>query len=62
MRGTIKGAWVDGEARIIEPESSKHIFSLLRKKYGLPYRLIRFAERLSRSRSKPLSLAIRISS
>jgi PPOX class probable F420-dependent enzyme len=62
MRGTVKGTWVDGEARMTEPESSKHVFSLLRKKYGMPYRLIRFAERLSRSKSKPVGLAIRISS
>src|SRR2546427_1072797 len=62
MRGTVKGAWVDGEARMIEPESSKHIFSLLRKKYGMPYRLIRFTERFSRNKSKPVSLAIRIRS
>ena len=62
MRGTVKGTWVDGEARMIEPESSKHIFSLLRKKYGMPYRLIRFTERFSRSKSKPVGLAIRMTS
>ncbi len=62
MRGTIKGIWVDGDARIIEPEFSEHMFSLLRKKYGMPYRLIRFAERFSRNKSKPVGLAIRISS
>jgi len=47
---------------MIEPESSKHIFSLLRKKYGMPYRLIRFTERFSRSKSKPVGLAIRMTS
>jgi PPOX class probable F420-dependent enzyme len=61
MRGTVKGTWIDAEARMIEPESSEHIFSLLRKKYGMPYRLMRFAERFSRSKSKPVGLAIRIS-
>jgi PPOX class probable F420-dependent enzyme len=62
LRGTVKGTWVDGEARMVEPESSKHIFSQLRKKYGMPYRLIRFAERFSRSKANPIGLAIRISS
>ncbi|HMB66590.1 MAG TPA: PPOX class F420-dependent oxidoreductase [Candidatus Bathyarchaeia archaeon] len=62
MRGTVKGSWVEGEARIIDPESSKHVFSLLRKKYGIPYRLIRFTERFSRSKSRPVGLAIRIGS
>jgi PPOX class probable F420-dependent enzyme len=62
MRGTVKGSWVEGEARIIDPESSKHVFSLLRKKYGIPYRVIRFTERFSRSKSRPVGLAIRIGS
>src|SRR5207245_11143417 len=47
MRGTVKGTWVDGGARMIEPESSKHIFSLLRKNYVMPYRHINFTARLT---------------
>src|SRR2546428_13591233 len=62
MRGTVKGSWVEGEARIMEPESSEHVFSLLKKKYGMPYRIMRFTERFSRSKAKPVSLAIRPSS
>lgn len=62
MRGSIKGAWVDGEARTIDTGSSEHVFSLLKKKYGTLYRIIRFAERFSRSKAKPVSLAIRTSS
>jgi PPOX class probable F420-dependent enzyme len=61
-RGTVKGTWIDGEARMIEPQSSEHVFSLLRKKYGMAYRIVRFTQRFSRSKSKPLGLAIRISS
>jgi PPOX class probable F420-dependent enzyme len=61
-RGTVKGTWVDGEARMIEPQSSEHIFSLLRKKYGMAYRIVRFTQRFSRTKAKPLGLAIRISS
>ena len=62
MRGTVKGSWVEGEARVMEPESSEHVFSLLKKKYGMPYRIMRFTERFSRSKAKPVSLAIRPSS
>src|SRR2546425_7793073 len=62
MRGSIKGAWVHGEARTVDTESTKRVFSLLKKKYGTFYRIIRFAERFSRSKAKPIGLAIRISS
>jgi uncharacterized protein len=61
-RGTVKGTWVDGEARMVEPQSSEHIFSLLKKKYGMSYRIIRFVQRFSRSKAHPIGLAIRISS
>ena len=61
-RGTIKGTWVDGEARMIEPQSSEHVFSLLRKKYGMAYRIVRFTQRFSRSKAHPIGLAIRIGS
>ena len=59
-RGTVKGRWVDGEARMIESESSEHVFSLLRKKYGVSYRMVRFVQRFSRSKAHPIGLAIRI--
>jgi len=59
-RGTVKGTWVDGEARMIEPESSEHVFFLLKKKYGMSYRIIRFVQRFSRSKAHPIGLAIRI--
>ena len=62
MRGTVKGSWVEGEARLIEPESFEHVFSLLRKKYGMFYSVIRFTERFSRGKAKPVGLAIRINS
>ena len=59
-RGAVKGKWVDGEARMIEAESSEHVFSLLRKKYGMSYRIIRLVQRFSRSKAHPIGLAIRI--
>jgi len=60
-RGTIKGTWVDGEARIIEAGSSERVFSLLKKKYGMSYRLIRLVQRFSRGKAHPVGLAIRVS-
>ena len=62
MGGTVKGAWVDGKARMIDTESSERIFSLLKKKYGMPYMIVRFFQRFSRSKAHPIGLAIRISS
>ena len=50
IRGNVKGAWVGGEARKVNSESSKHVFSLLQRKYGMMYRMIRFTERFSRGR------------
>lgn len=61
-RGTPNGSWVDGEARMIGPESLEHIFSLLKKKYGMAYRIIRAVGRFSRSKAKPVGLAIRVGS
>lgn len=60
-RGTVKGGWVDGEARMIESESSEHVFSLLKKKYGISYRMIRILQMFSRSKAHPVGLAIRFS-
>lgn len=62
IRGNVKGAWVGGEARKVNSESSKHVFSLLQRKYGMMYRMIRFTERFSRGKAKPVGLAIRINS
>jgi PPOX class probable F420-dependent enzyme len=60
IRGNVKGEWVGGEARKVDSETSKHVFSLLQKKYGMMYRLIRFTERFSRSKAEPVGLAIRM--
>ena len=62
IRGNVKGEWVGGEARKVDSETSTHVFSLLKNKYGIMYRLVRFTERFSRSRAKPVGLAIQISS
>lgn len=59
IRGKVTGEWVEGEARKVDDETSTHIFDLLRKKYGIMYRMIRFSERFSRSKAKPVGLAVR---
>jgi uncharacterized protein len=61
IRGNVKGEWVEGEARKVDTNSSEHVFSLLKKKYGTMYRMVRFTERFSRSKAKPVGLAIQIS-
>jgi uncharacterized protein len=61
--GTLKGDWVDGEARILEQGQSEHVFNLLNKKYGLSYRSVRLLQLVmgvfSRKKAKPLGLGIR---
>jgi uncharacterized protein len=63
FRGTLKGDWVDCQAKILGPEQSEHVFNLLKKKYGLSYRSVRLLQRVagvfSRHKAKPLGLAIR---
>jgi len=66
FRGTLRGDWVDGEARLLGPEQSEHVFSLLKKKYGLSYRSTRLMQGVlglfSRHKPKPLGLEIRTTS
>lgn len=41
MRGTVKGKWVKGEARIAGEEEKLKAFKMLEKKYGLMYKMTR---------------------
>ena len=41
MRGSIKGEWVKGEARIASEEEKLKAFKMLEKKYGIMYKLTR---------------------
>jgi hypothetical protein len=41
MRGSIKGEWVKGEARIASEEEKLEAFKLLEKKYGIVYKMTR---------------------
>jgi PPOX class probable F420-dependent enzyme len=40
-RGRLKGAWVKAEAKIVDKVDSDKVFSLLAKKYGMMFRMMR---------------------
>jgi PPOX class probable F420-dependent enzyme len=41
MRGSVKGKWVKGEARIAREEEKLKAFKMLEKKYGIIYKMTR---------------------
>ena len=41
MRGSIKGEWAKGEARIASEEEKLEAFKMLEKKYGIVYKMTR---------------------
>jgi uncharacterized protein len=41
MRGSVKGNWVKGEARIADEEEKIKAFKMLEKKYGIIYKMTR---------------------
>ena len=41
MRGSVKGNWVRGEARIADEEEKIKAFKMLEKKYGIIYKMTR---------------------
>src|SRR5713101_6428265 len=57
-RGTPKGTWVEAKAGIANVPESEEAYLLLKKKYGLQYRAVRFMGRLMGSKSKAVVLAI----
>ena len=59
FRGVPNGPWVDGEVRTLDQGSAEHVFSLLRKKYGIAYKAVRFLGWITRSEPSPLGMAIR---
>jgi uncharacterized protein len=56
MRGSIKGKWVKGEARIASEEEKLKAFKMLEKKYGMIYKMTR----MFRSGKNYVVIAIRI--
>ncbi len=55
MRGTVKGKWVKGEARIASEEEKLKAFKMLEKKYGIIYKMTR----MFMSRKNYVVIAIR---
>jgi len=59
-RGTPKSEWIDAEAMIGSEEEAKIAFALLKKQYGIQYRLIRFIHWLRTRKDRSVALRIRI--
>lgn len=57
-RGTPKGSWVDAKAEVANGPEVEETYLLLKKKYGLQYRAVRFMGRLVGRKSKAVVLAI----
>lgn len=55
MRGSVKGKWVKGEARIASEEEKLKAFKMLEKKYGIIYKMTR----MFMSRKNYVVIAIR---
>jgi uncharacterized protein len=59
-RGQPKSEWIEAEAVVGGEEDAKIAFSLLKTKYGIQYRLIRFVHWLQTRKDKSVALRIRI--
>src|SRR5881397_1833054 len=59
IRGTPKSDWLEATTKFTEGEEARRALELLKKKYGLPYRLVRSIGKLQGRASKALVLAIR---
>jgi PPOX class probable F420-dependent enzyme len=59
-RGIPKNAWIDAEAVIGSAGDTKVAFSLLKTKYGIQYRLIRFVHWIQTRKDKSVALRITI--
>jgi len=59
-RGIPKSDWIEAEAIIAGEGEAKTAFSLLKTKYGIQYRLIRFIHWLQTRKDRSVALRIRI--
>lgn len=46
MRGNVKGAWVEGEARFVEGDAAQEVLKLFSKKYRTAHALLTLTRRL----------------
>ncbi len=58
-RGTPKGSWVEARAEVAGELEAEEAYLLLKKKYGLQYRAVRFMGRLRGRKNKAIVLAIK---
>lgn len=45
VRGNVKAGWVEGEARLVTGDEAEEAKGLLRKKYGIPWRVMEWLYR-----------------
>ena len=60
MRGEPKGEWLSAEAKFAEEEDAEKAYHLLKEKYGLQYRLLRFIGKFQRGPSRAVCLLIKV--
>jgi uncharacterized protein len=58
MRGDVRGAWIDGRARICEDDEAAHGQQLLTQKYGLLKILGDFFSRLMRHKQTVIAVEV----
>jgi len=58
MRGDLRGAWIDGRARICGDDEAAHGQQLLTQKYGLPKILGDFFSRLMRHKQTVIAVEV----
>jgi PPOX class probable F420-dependent enzyme len=58
IRGSVRGAWIDGQARIIEGAEADKAQQLLRRKYGWMKRLGDFFSRLMGHKQALLAITV----
>jgi uncharacterized protein len=59
IRGNLRGAWVDGQARIVEGGEASKAQNLLRQKYGWMKRMGDFFSRLMGHKQRLLQISVR---
>jgi PPOX class probable F420-dependent enzyme len=45
VRGKLKGGWVEGEARLVTGEEMGQALAMLKRKYGIPWRVLEWVYR-----------------
>jgi PPOX class probable F420-dependent enzyme len=59
-RGTLKSDWIDATAHVRVGADNEHIYSMLKKKYGIMWKAVRILQKFSRKQAKPIVLTIQV--